>query len=45
MVNLLFYTSLHFVIESLRELDTGGGGVRIIKIIVESFDGSEANHD
>lgn len=44
MVNLLFYTSLHFVIESLRELDTGGG-VRIIKIIVESFDGSEANHD
>lgn len=44
MVNLLFYTSLHFVIESLRELDTGGG-VRIIKIIVESFDGSEANHN
>lgn len=44
MVNLLFYTSLHFVIESLRELDTGEG-VRIIKIIVESFDGSEANHD
>lgn len=43
MVNLLFYTSLHFVIESLRELDMEGG-VRI-KIIVESFDGSEANHD
>lgn len=44
MVNLLFYTSLHFVIESLRELDMEGG-VRIIKIIVESFDDSEANHD